>query len=129
MSIDMTQFHDIFFEESLECLDAMQSALLELDVDNLDIAKVTTACRGAHTIKGNGATFGFLTISEFAKVLEKLLALVRDGQQTTMTKQNVTAFLDAVEFLREMVITSQNKQETSQEIAQQQITKIQTVFA
>ena len=31
MTIDLTQFHDAFFEESFEALDSMEAALLKLD--------------------------------------------------------------------------------------------------
>ena len=34
MSIDMSQFYQVFFEESAEHLAAMESLLLNLDVDN-----------------------------------------------------------------------------------------------
>lgn len=36
MSIDLSQFHAVFFEESFEGLELMEAALLELDVDNPD---------------------------------------------------------------------------------------------
>ena len=32
MTIDLTQFHDAFFEESFEALDSMEAALLKLDI-------------------------------------------------------------------------------------------------
>ena len=36
MGIDLSQFHQVFFEESIEGLDAMETALMELDPANVD---------------------------------------------------------------------------------------------
>jgi len=36
MAIDMTQFYQVFFEESEEHLAAMETLLLDLDIENPD---------------------------------------------------------------------------------------------
>ena len=36
MAIDLTQFHDAFFDESFEALDSMEAALLQLDTGSPD---------------------------------------------------------------------------------------------
>ena len=36
MSVDLSQFHQVFFEESYEGLDVMESALLNIDVSVID---------------------------------------------------------------------------------------------
>jgi two-component system chemotaxis sensor kinase CheA len=36
MSIDMSQFHQVFFEECFEGLEAMESGLLSLDIGDID---------------------------------------------------------------------------------------------
>ena len=73
MSIDLSQFHQVFFEESFEGLDIMESGLLELDPNAVDNETVNSIFRAAHSIKGGSATFGFNHVAEFTHVMETLL--------------------------------------------------------
>tara|TARA_Y100000590_G_scaffold310090_2_gene350333 strand:+ start:71386 stop:71538 length:153 start_codon:yes stop_codon:yes gene_type:complete len=50
MSIDLSQFHQVFFEESFEGLDVMESQLLELIPEEVDAETVNTIFRAAHSI-------------------------------------------------------------------------------
>ncbi|MEN9756265.1 MAG: hypothetical protein RL755_452 [Pseudomonadota bacterium] len=52
MSIDMSQFHQVFFEECFEGLEAMESGLLSLDIGDIDPEAINTIFRAAHSIKG-----------------------------------------------------------------------------
>ncbi len=63
MSIDLSQFHQVFFEESLEGLDIMESSLLALDLTEVDAETINTIFRAAHSIKGGAGTFGFIQFS------------------------------------------------------------------
>lgn len=103
MSIDMSQFRDAFFEESLEGLDAMESGLLELDVGEADVELINTIFRAAHSIKGGSGTFGFEAVAEFTHVLETLLDEMRDGRRQ-VTEEAVSLLLTSVDVLREMMI-------------------------
>ena len=51
MSLDMSALHQVFFEESFEGLDTMESALLGLDLDSLDSETINEIFRAAHSIK------------------------------------------------------------------------------
>ena len=82
MSIDLSQFHAVFFEESFEGLELMEASLLELDVDNPDSEQINSIFRGAHSIKGGSGAFGFVQVAEFTHILETLLDRIRDGVQT-----------------------------------------------
>ena len=42
MTLDLTQFHEIFFEESFEALDSMEAALLKLSAGEVDQALAQT---------------------------------------------------------------------------------------
>ena len=75
--IDLSQFHDLFYEESFENLEAMETGLLALDLGTPDAEVVNTVFRAAHSIKGGAGTFGFTNISDFTHVLETLLDDVR----------------------------------------------------
>lgn len=102
MSIDLSQFHQVFFEESHEGLNMMESALLSLDVSHLDPETINAVFRAAHSIKGGSGTFGFTAIAEFTHVLETLLDLVR-SDQFVMQSQHVDLLLQSVDCLRSMI--------------------------
>ena len=102
MSIDLKQFHQVFFEESLEQLDDMEGALLNLDVEQIDPEAINTIFRAAHSIKGGSATFNFTQITEFTHVLETLLDQIR-AEERSATVPMVDLFLQSVDCLREMI--------------------------
>ena len=93
MGIDLSQFHQVFFEESFEGLDVMEELLLTLNDGDPDTESINTIFRSAHSIKGGSATFGFASVAEFTHILESLLDDMRDGNR------DVTS--DAVDLLLE----------------------------
>lgn len=102
MSIDMKQFHQAFFEESFEGLQAMEAALLALNPQSADNETVNTIFRAAHSIKGGAGTFGFTQIATFTHDLETLLDQVRSGQRAASTAL-IDVVLRSVDVLREML--------------------------
>lgn len=111
MSIDISQFHDVFFEESFEGLDAMESGLLNLNVGAADIDAINTIFRAAHSIKGGAGTFGFMDVSKFTHVMETMLDEMRNGERE-VSAESTNLLLDAVDVLREMLTAVQQKVET-----------------
>ncbi len=104
MTIDLTQFHDAFFEESFEALDSMEAALLKLDVGAPEPELINTIFRVAHSIKGGSATFGFSDVASFTHSLETLLDELRSGgMQVTLPmsdlllKSGLAKLLDAAD--------------------------------
>ncbi|MDT8371416.1 MAG: chemotaxis protein CheA [Gammaproteobacteria bacterium] len=114
MSIDVSQFHDVFFEESFEGLDAMESGLLNLSIGTADVEAINTIFRAAHSIKGGAGTFGFMNVSEFTHVMETLLDEMRNGVRD-VTSESTNLLLDAVDVLREMLTAVQQKADTDDE--------------
>tara|TARA_B110000240_G_scaffold116651_1_gene130711 strand:+ start:3033 stop:5282 length:2250 start_codon:yes stop_codon:yes gene_type:complete len=110
MSIDLSQFHAVFFEESFEGLELMEAALLELDVDNPDSEQINAIFRAAHSIKGGSGTFGFVQVSEFTHILETLLDKVRDGGHA-IDADGIELFLQSVDCLRGLLEALQAEQE------------------
>ena len=76
MSIDMRQFHSVFFEESQEHLAEMEQFLLGLDVSDPDAEQLNTIFRAAHSIKGGSGIFGFDALVTVTHILENLLYLI-----------------------------------------------------
>jgi len=110
MSIDMAQFHQVFFEESFEGLDIMESGLLNLDMGDVDDEEINTIFRAAHSIKGGSGTFGFTSVSDFTHVMETLLDEMRDGRRQ-VTQPAVDVLLGSVDCLREMLTAIQGEQD------------------
>ncbi|QGG80241.1 chemotaxis protein CheA [Litorivicinus lipolyticus] len=101
MSVDMSQFHQVFFEESLEGLDIMEQGLLALEPGSQDLDTIGAIFRAAHSIKGGSGTFGFSEVAEFTHILETLLDEIRDGQRL-LTGDAINLFLQSVDCLRAM---------------------------
>jgi two-component system, chemotaxis family, sensor kinase CheA len=109
VTIDLTQFHDAFFEESFEALDSMEAALLKLDIGAPDSELINTIFRVAHSIKGGSATFGFSDIASFTHSLETLLDELRSGgMQVTLEISDL--LLKSVDVMRAMLRSVQAKQ-------------------
>jgi len=102
MSIDMEQFHQVFFEESFEGLDIMETGLLNLDSGEADNEEINSIFRAAHSIKGGSGTFGFQNISDFTHIMETLLDEVRDGIRE-LTHEGINILLKSVDCLRMMM--------------------------
>jgi two-component system chemotaxis sensor kinase CheA len=102
MSVDLSQFHQVFFEESFEGLDIMESQLVDMSPETVDDEIVNTIFRAAHSIKGGAGTFGFMPVSEFTHVVETLLDEIRAGKRA-MESEYIDLFLQSVDCLREML--------------------------
>ena len=109
MTIDLTQFHDAFFEESFEALDSMEAALLKLDIGAPEPELINTIFRVAHSIKGGSATFGFSDIASFTHSCETLLDELRSGgMQVSLEISDL--LLKTVDVMRAMLRSTQSKQ-------------------
>ncbi|BDU22816.1 chemotaxis protein CheA [Dyella sp. GSA-30] len=99
-NVSLAQFHQTFFDESLEGLASMESALLSLD-DGGDTELVHGIFRAAHSIKGGAATFGFPEMAAFTHEAESLLDELRDGRRA-VDSAIVELLLRTVDCLRGM---------------------------
>ncbi|NNG44761.1 chemotaxis protein CheA [Pseudoalteromonas sp. NEC-BIFX-2020_002] len=116
MSIDLSQFFEVFFEESFEGLDAMEAELLNLVPGEEDLETINTIFRAAHSIKGGSGTFGFNSVSDFTHVLETLLDQIREGKRE-LTTEHVDLLLKSVDCLRALLSALQSEQEPDLEEA------------
>jgi two-component system chemotaxis sensor kinase CheA len=106
--LEMEEIVKVFFEESFEGLDAMESGLLTLDAQ-ADRETINTIFRAAHSIKGGAGTFGFMEIAEFTHSVETLRDEMRNGMRG-VTADAVQVLLQAVDVIREMTQSAQAKQ-------------------
>lgn len=99
MSIDMSQFYQVFFDETEELLAEMEKLLLAVDAAAPDPEDLNAIFRAAHSIKGGAATFGITDLTEVTHVLETLLDKIRQGEMA-LTSEHVDAFLSAKDILK-----------------------------
>jgi len=75
--IDLRQFHQVFFEEADENLQALEQRLLGMDLQAADDEALNAIFRCAHSVKGGAATFGFQDVAELTHEMETLLDKLR----------------------------------------------------
>jgi two-component system, chemotaxis family, sensor kinase CheA len=110
MTIDMTRFYQVFFDEAGEHLGAMEDLLLELDLAAPDLETLNAIFRAAHSIKGGAGTFGFNDMAEVTHVLETLLDCLRK-QELHPTVEMVDTFLRAGDVLKAQLAAHQEGRE------------------
>ncbi|MBI4696460.1 MAG: chemotaxis protein CheA [Gammaproteobacteria bacterium] len=106
MSVDISQFHQVFFEESFEGLEIMETGLLDLE-DGADLEAINTIFRAAHSIKGGSGTFGFSAIANFTHGMETLLDEMRSGRRK-VARAEVDVLLSGVDCLRGMLAATRD---------------------
>jgi two-component system, chemotaxis family, sensor kinase CheA len=99
MAIDISQFYQVFFEESREHLDEIEQLLLKLDVVNPNIDQLNAVFRAAHSIKGGSATFGFNDMTAVTHVLESILDRLRKKEIALQTAM-IDVFLQATDVIK-----------------------------
>jgi len=110
MSIDMKQFHAVFFEESQEHLDEMEQLLLNVDVATPDSEMLNSIFRAAHSIKGGSGIFGFDALASVTHIMESLLDKIRQGKMA-ITTDMVDLFLSSVDQLKEILHSYRGNEE------------------
>ena len=115
MTIDMSQFYQVFFEESAELLEEMEHLLLELDVQDPGKDALNAIFRTAHSIKGGSATFGFNEITETTHILESLLDKLRNDE-LQLRLEMVDVFLKAVDVIKVQLAGRQFESEVDAEV-------------
>src|ERR1700753_3356911 len=120
MTIDLTQFHDAFYEESGEAIGQMENALLRLGSGAAEPELINTIFRVAHSIKGGAATFGFSEIASFTHTLETLLDELR-SHRLQVTSALSDLLLRSIDIMREM----RRAQQTRQPFDQQRVADLQ----
>lgn len=78
--MDMSQYLEIFIDESKEHLQTMNEILLVLEGDSENISHLAEIFRIAHTLKGMSGTMGFTKVADLTHKMENLLDLVRNGK-------------------------------------------------
>ncbi len=121
MTIDMSQFIAVFFDEAAEHLTNLEALLLKLNVANPDAEELNAIFRAAHSIKGGAATFGFNDLTEVTHILENLLDRIRK-HETQLRPEMVDVFLRAGDVLQNM-LAAHRGQGAADSVAIEQVTR------
>jgi two-component system chemotaxis sensor kinase CheA len=127
MSIDMEQFHGVFFDESQEHLDSMEQQLMELDLNHPDAEQLNSIFRAAHSIKGGSGIFGFDALTGLTHIMENLLDKARQGT-TQLNEAMVNVLLETVDLLKKTLDTYKNKEEVDQQSIDEGINTLELVL-
>jgi two-component system chemotaxis sensor kinase CheA len=112
LDLEMAEIAKVFFQESREGLDVMESGLLSLGA-TADSENINTIFRAAHSIKGGSATFGFAEVAGFTHGVETLLDEMRNGVRP-VTAEAIQTLLQACDCLREMITATEAEQPLDQ---------------
>jgi two-component system chemotaxis sensor kinase CheA len=102
MALDLSRFAKAFFEEAQEHVQALESMLIAIDVDQPDDDSLNAIFRAVHSIKGGAAAFGHTTLAAFTHDFESLLDKIRK-RMLALTKQKVDQFLRASDLMRQHI--------------------------
>lgn len=83
--MDMSQYLDIFMEESKEHLQSMNDILMQLENSPSNIDLLNEIFRIAHTLKGMSGTMGFANIASLTHEMENILDAIRNERISITT--------------------------------------------
>jgi len=105
LDLEMAEIAKVFFQESREGLDVMESGLLTLGT-TADAESINTIFRAAHSIKGGSATFGYAEVAGFTHGVETLLDEMRNGVRA-VTAEAIQTLLQSCDCLRDMIAATE----------------------
>ncbi|MEM3161591.1 MAG: chemotaxis protein CheA [Candidatus Bathyarchaeia archaeon] len=89
MSIDMSQYRQLFIEEAREHIDNMTRALLAVEKDPKNTDALNSLFRSAHTLKGSSAMMGFKDIADLTHAMEDVFDKLRKGESVGTELVNI----------------------------------------
>lgn len=84
--VEMSQYLEVFIEESKEHLQACNEHLLELEKDPENLKIVNEIFRAAHTLKGMSATMGYEDLASLTHQMENVLDAIRNKKIVFLQK-------------------------------------------
>ncbi|MFC0524159.1 chemotaxis protein CheW [Pontibacillus salicampi] len=100
--MEMSQYLEVFIEESKEHLQTVNTSLLELEKNPENLTIVNEIFRAAHTLKGMSATMGYQDTANLTHKMENVLDAVRN-EKLAVDSDMLDVVFDAVEALEAMV--------------------------
>ncbi len=101
--MEMSQYLEMFIEESKEHLQACNENLLELEKNPSDLRIVNEIFRSAHTLKGMSATMGYEDTADLTHKMENVLDAIRN-EKIVVSTAILDVVFTAVDHLEAMVM-------------------------
>jgi two-component system chemotaxis sensor kinase CheA len=95
----MTQYLDVFLEESREHIRNLNSRLLELEKNPHETSGLNEIFRSAHTLKGMSSTMGYVGLADLTHHMENLLAELKEGKMP-VTSRAVDILFECIDRLQ-----------------------------
>ncbi|MCX7747018.1 MAG: chemotaxis protein CheA [Clostridia bacterium] len=117
--MDMSQYLEIFIEETKEHLQGLNQSLLQLEQNPQDSSMLNEIFRVAHTLKGMSGTMGFSKMAKLTHDMENVLHALRNDEIKITTRLIDTLFkcLDALEnYLNNIMNTESEGNEAYSDI-------------
>jgi two-component system chemotaxis sensor kinase CheA len=113
--MDMSQYLDMFLEESTENLQNLNEGILKLEKNPQDKETINSIFRVAHTLKGMAGSMGFSDISELTHKMENVLDKFRNDE-LQVTTNVITILFKCLDTLERMVNNIQEGNDEKVEI-------------
>ncbi len=106
--MDMSQYLEIFIDETKEHLQGLNQSLLQLEQNPEDKSVLNEIFRVAHTLKGMSGTMGFNKMAKLTHDMENVLQALRNNQLSITSRLVDLLFkcLDALESYTENIENS-----------------------
>lgn len=115
--MDMSQYLDLFLEESMENVQKLNQGLLNLESDPTKLEAVDEIFRAAHTLKGMSATMGFENVAQLTHKMENLLDKLRE-RKLTLNGEIITVLFKSVDALESIVADIRQGTENKLDLSQ-----------
>jgi two-component system chemotaxis sensor kinase CheA len=102
--MEMTQYLDIFIEESKEHLQSINQQVLLLEKSPEELTIVNEIFRSAHTLKGMSATMGYEDLANLTHCMENVLDAIRN-KKINVTADVLDVLFASLDHLEAMVLT------------------------
>ena len=113
--MDLSQYIEIFIEETKEHVQNLNQSLLQLEKNPGDMVILNEIFRVAHTLKGMAGTMGFTKMTTLTHDMEDVLQSIRSGEIKINTKLVDILFkcLDRIEVYLNSIISEGNEGNTN----------------
>ncbi|MEA1961736.1 MAG: Hpt domain-containing protein, partial [Bacillota bacterium] len=100
--MDMSQYLDVFMEESKEHLTNLNDKVLDLEKKPDDIVAINEIFRAAHTLKGMSSTMGFEDVADLTHHMENVLSDVKE-QKLQVNGRVIDVLFQCFDRLQSMI--------------------------
>jgi two-component system, chemotaxis family, sensor kinase CheA len=102
--MELSQYLEVFIEESKENLQTCNEQLLELEKNPEDLTIVNEIFRSAHTLKGMSATMGYEDLANLTHKMENVLDAIRN-EKINVSPEILDVVFKSVDDLEAMVFS------------------------